>query len=337
LSKGLNKIKFPATVIETVIGMEGSMSKYMPPSASASPRFAGIKTFMRLPNIRTYEDVDFAIVGIPFDTGCSYKNGARFGPDAIRTESTLMRNYNMNLDVDIYEYLSGIDYGDLNITPGYILETYKQIEEGLMPIIDNDIIPLAMGGDHSITLAELRAIYNKYGKVALVHFDSHLDTWDQYWGQKYAHGTPFRRAVEEGLLDTDHSIQVGIRGSQYGPEDIQGSEDLGFEVLTANELHAIGIEEGIKRIADRVSDKKVFLTFDIDFVDPSMAPGTGTIEMGGFTGYETINLLHGLKGKDLVGADFVEVLPTIDQSGRTATMCANVMHEVLSMIALNKK
>ena len=313
------------------------MMKYQPPSASATPRFAGIKTFMRLPHVKTYEDVDFAVVGIPFDTGCCYKNGARFGPDAIRTASTLMRNYNMNLDVNIFDYLSGIDYGDIDITPGYILESYRQIEEGMMPLLEHDIVPLAMGGDHSITLAELRAVYRKYGPVALVHFDSHLDTWDQYWGQKYAHGTPFRRAVEEGLIATENSIQVGIRGSQYGPEDIKGSEELGFEVLTANELHQIGIAEGISRIADRAGDKKVFLTFDIDFVDPSMAPGTGTIEVGGFDGYETINLLHGLKGKEIVAADFVEVLPTIDPSGRTAYMCANVMHEVLAMIALQKK
>jgi len=313
------------------------MVKYQPPSASAAPRFAGIKTFMRLPHVTTFEDVDFAIVGIPFDTGCCYKNGARFGPDAIRIESTLMRNYNMNLDVNIFDYLSGIDYGDITITPGYILESYRQIEEGLMPLLENDIVPLAMGGDHSITLAELRAICRKHGPVALVHFDSHLDTWDQYWGQKYAHGTPFRRAVEEGLINTEKSVQVGIRGSQYGPEDIRGSEELGFEVITANELHKIGIEEGAKIISDRVGKSKVFLSFDIDFVDPSMAPGTGTIEVGGFSGYETINLLHGLLDKELVGADFVEVLPTIDHTGRTAAMCANVMHEVLAMIALSRK
>ncbi|MBN7773191.1 agmatinase [Clostridium aminobutyricum] len=311
--------------------------KYQPPSASASPRFAGIKTFMRLPHVKTTEDVDFAIVGIPFDTGCCYKNGARFGPDAIRISSTLMRNYSMNLDINIFDYLSGVDYGDLDITPGYILESYKQIEEGLQPIIDAGVVPFAMGGDHSITLAELRAVAKKHGPVALVHFDSHLDTWDQYWGQKYAHGTPFRRACEEGLIDTEHSIQVGIRGSQYGPEDVQGSIDLGFDVLTANELHKIGIEEGVKRIQKRVGEAKTFLTFDIDFVDPSMAPGTGTIEVGGFDGYETMTLIQGLRDVNLVATDFVEVLPTIDPSGKTAYMCANVMHEVISILALQKK
>lgn len=311
--------------------------KYQPPSASASPRFAGIKTFMRLPHVKTTEDVDFAIVGIPFDTGCCYKNGARFGPDAIRISSTLMRNYSMNLDVNIFDHLSGVDYGDLDITPGYIIESYKQIEEGLWPMIDAGVVPFAMGGDHSITLAELRAVAKKHGPVALVHFDSHLDTWDQYWGQKYAHGTPFRRACEEGLIDTEHSIQIGIRGSQYGPEDVQGSIDLGFEVLTANELHQIGIAEGVKRIQQRVGEAKTFLSFDIDFVDPSMAPGTGTIEVGGFNGYETMTLIQGLKDINLVATDFVEVLPTIDPSGKTAYMCANVMHEVISILALQKK
>lgn len=311
--------------------------KYAPPSASASPRFAGIKTFMRLPHVITTEEVDFAIVGIPFDTGCCYKNGARFGPDAIRISSTLMRNYSMNLDVNIFDHLSGIDYGDIDITPGYILESYKQIEEGLQPIIDAGVVPLAMGGDHSITLAELRAVVKKHGPVALVHFDSHLDTWDQYWGQKYAHGTPFRRACEEGLIDTAHSIQIGIRGSQYGPEDVQGSIDLGFEVLTANELHKIGMEEGVKRIQKRVGTAKTFLTFDIDFVDPSMAPGTGTIEVGGFSGFETMTLIQGLRDVNLVAADFVEVLPIIDQSGKTAYMCANVMHEVISILALQRR
>ena len=313
------------------------MTKYQPPSASAAPRFSGIKTFMRLPHIKTTKDIDFAILGIPFDTGCCYKNGARFGPDAIRIASTLMRNYSMNLDVNIFDYLSGVDYGDLDITPGYILESYKQIEEGLMPLVDANVVPIAMGGDHSITLAELRAVAKKHGPVALVHFDSHLDTWDQYWGQKYAHGTPFRRACEEGLIDTAHSIQVGIRGSQYGPEDVQGSIDLGFEVLTANELHIIGIEEGVKRIQKRVGSAKVFLSFDIDFVDPSMAPGTGTIEIGGFTGYETMTLIQGLKDFNIIAMDLVEVLPVIDPSGMTAYMASNVMHEVISILALQKK
>ena len=312
------------------------MIKYQPPAIS-SPRFAGIKTFMRLPNVNTTQDVDFAIIGAPFDTGASYKTGARFGPTAIREASTLMRNYSMNLDVNIFDHLSGIDFGDVNVTPGYIHESYKQIEEGIQPFVDAGVVPIVMGGDHSITLAELRAVAKKHGPVALVHFDSHLDTWDNYWGMKYTHGTPFRRACEEGLIDTAHSIQVGIRGSQYGPEDVQGSIDLGFDVLTANELHKIGIEAAVERIQKRVGDAKVFLSFDIDFVDPSMAPGTGTIEVGGFTGFETMTLIQGLKDVNIIAMDLVEVLPTIDPSGMTAYMAANVMHEVISILALQRK
>ena len=311
-------------------------SKYKPPEITG-PRFAGIKTFMRLPNIKTTEEVDVAIVGVPFDTGASYKTGARFGPTAIREASTLMRNYSMNLDINIFDYLSCIDYGDIDITPGYIHETYKQIEEGLQPLVNAEIVPVVLGGDHSITLAELRAVAQKYGPVALVHFDSHLDTWDNYWGMKYTHGTPFRRACEEGLIDTQHSIQVGIRGSQYGPEDVQGSIDLGFEVITANELHEMGIKEGIRRIQNRAGKAKTFLSFDIDFIDPSMAPGTGTIEVGGFTGYEGMTLIQGMKDINIVAMDLVEVLPTIDPAGITAYMAANLIHEVISVIACQKK
>ena len=313
------------------------MPRYAPQSASKSPRFSGIRTFMRLPNVLDMQDVDFAIVGVPFDTGASYKTGARFGPSQIRETSTLQRNYSMNLDVNIFDYLSGVDYGDLPITPGYIHETYRQIEEGLTPILDAGVMPIVMGGDHSISLAELRAVAKKFGPVALVHFDSHLDTWDNYWGMKYTHGTPFRRACEEGLLDTAHSIQVGIRGSQYGPEDVQDSRALGFEVITANEMHEIGMKAVGERIRNRVKDAKTFFSFDIDFVDPAYAPGTGTIEVGGFTGYETISLIREMKDLHFVAADFVEVLPAIDPAGITSYMAANVMHEFIAALALQRK
>jgi agmatinase len=292
---------------------------------------------MRLPHVTTTDGVDFAVVGAPFDTGVCYKTGSRFGPTAIREASTLMRNYSLNLDVNIFDHLSGVDYGDISIIPGYIHESYNRIEEGLRPLLAAGIFPVVLGGDHSITLAELRAVKKKYGPVALLHFDSHLDTWDDYWGMKYTHGTPFRRACEEGLLDTAHSIQVGIRGSQYGPEDIQGSRELGLEVLTANELHAIGIAEGIRRIRERVGTARTFLSFDIDFVDPSMAPGTGTIEIGGFSGHETLTLLQSAKDANLVAMDLVEVLPGIDPSGKTAYMAANVIHDILAVLALQKK
>lgn len=313
------------------------MPKYAPPSASAAPRFSGIRTFMRLPNVTDMKDVDFAVVGIPFDTGASYKTGSRFGPSQIRESSTLMRNYSMNLDVNIFDHLSGVDYGDFPVTPGFIHESYKQIEDGLTPILQAGVIPLSMGGDHSITLAELRAVNKIHGPVALVHFDAHLDTWDDYWGMKYTHGTPFRRACEEGLIDTEHSIQIGIRGSQYGPEDVQGSRELGFEVVTANEMHEIGMKAVGEKIRNRVKDAKAFFSFDIDFVDPAYAPGTGTIEVGGFTGYETMSLVREIKDINFIAADFVEVLPTIDPAGITSHMVANVMHEFIAALALQRE
>jgi agmatinase len=301
------------------------------------PQFSGIKTFMRLPHVKTYDDIDFAVMGIPFDTGVTYKPGARFGPAAIREASVELNSYSLNLDVDIFDRLSGVDYGDIPVKPGFIHETYQEIEYSLLPFFENGIVPVVLGGDHSITLGELRAAAKKFGPVALVHFDSHQDTWDEFWGMKYTHGTPFRRACEEGLIDTKHSIQVGIRGSQHSYEDIKGAKDLGFHMLTANELHEIGIAEGISRIQERVGKAKAFLTFDIDFVDPSMAPGTGTIEVGGFTGYETLRLVRGLKGINLIGMDIVEVLPVIDPSGITACMAASIVHEVLSILALRKR
>ncbi len=314
------------------------MIKYKPSSNSTTlPSFSGIKTFMALPHLQVTEDVDFAIVGAPFDTASCNKTGARFAPDAIRFASNMTLSYNTSLNVDIFEHLSGIDYGDVSVLPGDVHESYRRIEHGLTPLIDANVFPVVIGGDHSITLAELRAVHKKHGKIALVHFDSHLDTWDDLWGAKYTHATPFRRACEEGLIDTAHSIQLGIRGSQYGPQYMQDSLDLGFEVIRADELHEIGIKECIKRIVDRVGDAKAFLTFDIDFVDPSAAPGTGTIEVGGFTSYESISLIRGLKDINFVAMDLVEVLPSFDQSGRTAFLAANIINELLSVLALQRR
>lgn len=313
------------------------MTKYVPEDALNSPRFSGIKTFMRLPNIKTNEDIDFAIVGIPFDTACTFRTGSRFGPSAIREMSVTLRPYNMNLNVNIAEELSGVDYGDIPVIPGFIEDSYKNIEEGIAPLINNNVIPISLGGDHSITLAELRAVAKKYGPVALVHFDSHMDTVDSYFGKKYNHGTPFKRAWEEGLIDTSHSIQIGIRGNLYSPDGIKDSEKIGFKVITANEMHEIGLDKVGKQIRERVGDKKVFFTFDIDFVDPAYAPGTGTIEVGGFTSYETLKLIRETKDLNFVGFDIVEVLPAYDPSQITAFLAANVAHEFLSIIALNKR
>lgn len=313
------------------------MIKYKPADSQTSPRFCGVRTFMRLPHVQTVDDIDFAVIGVPFDTGASLKVGARFGPEAIRSSSIILKPYNMFLDVNIFKHCSGVDYGDLPVVPGYIEDSNQVIAQSLSPLVEKGVIPVLLGGDHSITLPELRAIAKTHGQVALIHFDSHTDTLDKYFGRSYNHGTPFRRAVEENLLDVDHSIQIGLRGQQYQPGDLEESKRLGFDTLTSEEVHAAGPHKVIERIQNRVRDTKAFVTFDIDFVDPAYAPGTGTPEVGGFTSAETLRLIRGLKGINMVGFDVVEVLPAYDPSQITALLAANIAYEFISLIALSKK
>jgi agmatinase len=313
------------------------MKGYRPVDPRESPRFAGIKTFMRLPHIKTTEGVDVALVGVPFDTGASYRVGARFGPEAIRSVSALLRHHNEVLDVSIFDHCSVVDYGDLPVNPGYIEDSYKMIEEGLLPILDGGVTPIMLGGDHSVTLPELRAMAKTHGPVALIHFDSHTDTGDKRFGRKYTHGTPFRRAVEEELILVDHSIQAGMRGSVYSRDSLDDARKMGFDLVTSVEAQERGIDELIRRIRDRAGDAKAFVTFDIDFVDPAYAPGTGTPEVGGFTSSEALRVVRGLRDLDLVGFDLVEVLPQYDPSQITALLAANIVYEFISLIALRKK
>jgi agmatinase len=313
------------------------MVKYRPVDPRESPRFAGIKTFMRLPHVTTTEGVDVAVVGVPFDTGASYRVGARFGPEAIRSVSALLRHHNEVLDVSIFDHCSVVDYGDLPVNPGYIDDSYKMIEEGLLPILDGGVTPIMLGGDHSVTLPELRAMVKTHGPVALIHFDSHTDTGDKRFGRRYTHGTPFRRAVEEGLILVDHSIQAGMRGSVYSRDSLDDARNMGFDLVTAVEAQEQGIDELVRRIRDRVGDAKAFVSFDIDFVDPAYAPGTGTPEVGGFTSSEALRVVRGLKGLNLIGFDLVEVLPQYDLSEVTALLAANIVYEFISLIALRKK
>lgn len=312
------------------------MGKYVPINSLHSPRFCGVKSFMRLPNIRTTDDVDFVIVGLPFDTGATYRAGARFAPGAIRENSVFFKNYNEELDIHIFDYLSGVDYGDVDITPGFIEESYKKIEEDLTEIFAKNVVPICMGGCHSVTLPELRALCKTQGPVALIHFDSHSDTFDTYLDQKYCHATPFRRAVEEGLLLTENSIQVGLRSPLYSKSEYEESTGLGLEYITGSQLHRMGIQECVKRIRDRVKDAPVFLTFDIDFLDPAYAPGTGTPEVGGFTSWEAMEIVRGLRGLNFKGFDLVEVLPAYDQANITALAGAAMMWEFISLLACKK-
>ncbi len=313
------------------------MNKYKPADPIKSPRFSGIKTFMRLPYTQTIEKVDFAIIGVPSDAGASFRTGQREGPAAIRKVSALLRHHNPVLEISPFEYISGFDYGDLPVVPGYIEEGYKRIEEGLIPIVESGIIPILLGGDHAITLPELRAINGKHGPVSLIHFDSHSDTVDEYFGKPYNHGTPFKRAVEENLLLVENSIQVGLRGSIYSGDHLEIPKRLGFDVITSSEIRETGLKEVTQHIRNRAGETKVFVSFDIDFVDPAYAPGTGTPEIGGFTSGEALELVRGLKGLNFVGFDLVEVLPALDPSEITSLLASNIVYEFISLLALNKK
>ncbi|MCI2059200.1 MAG: agmatinase [Oscillibacter sp.] len=308
-----------------------------PASALSSPRFCNTGTFMRMPRMKDVENPDFVIVGIPFDTAASYRTGARFGPAAIRSISAMIKPNNVLMGVNVLEGLKGADYGDVNITPGYILPTYDAIEEELQPIVNAGIVPISLGGDHSITLAELRAVAKKFGPVSLVHFDSHADICDEVFGQKYNHGTPFRRALEEGLIDPSHSIQVGMRGSLYDPDEHKLAAQLGFKLIPGHKVREMGFDAVAQQIIQRVERRPVFLTFDIDFVDPAYAPGTGTPEVGGFTSWETLSMLRQLKDLNFAGFDVVEVLPAFDSGEITAYMAANICFEFISMLAVQKK
>ncbi len=313
------------------------MKDYKPITPQQLPKFAGIKTYMRLPHCRTIEGIDFAVVGVPWDGATSYRTGQRMAPEAIRKVSVALRPYNLALDVGIFEHCSGVDYGDLTVVPGYIEETYARIETELIPLVEAGVMPVIMGGDHSITLPELRAIARVRGPVALLQFDSHTDTNDQYFGKPYYHGSPFRRAIEEKLLIPENSIQVGMRGSVYSKDAYDESRNLGFTLATMADVRQMGLPALIERIRNRVGPAKVFVSFDIDAVDPAYAPGTGTPEPGGFTSGEVIDLMHGLTGLDFVGFDLVEVLPDYDNADLTALLAANIIYEFLSLIAVNKK
>lgn len=276
-----------------------------PASALSSPRFCNMGTFMRMQKVDTAEGLDFAIAGAPFDTGSSFRSGSRFGPNAIRNISAMMKPNNVIMQVNIMESLKGGDIGDFNITPGYIHPSYDAIEKGVAGILEKNACPIVLGGDHAITLAELRAVAKKYGPVALVHFDSHSDLCDEVFGQKYNHGTPFRRAIEEGLIDPSHSIQIGMRGSLYDPNEHKMAAELGMKLIPAHKVREMGLPALIETAIERVGDKPCFLTFDIDFIDPAYAPGTGTPEVGGFTSLEGLELVRALKDLNFVGFDIV--------------------------------
>lgn len=316
------------------------MEKFVPANSFESPRFCGVRTFMRLPHISDIvgKEVDFAIVGAPFDTGASFRVGTRFAPEHIRGASVLLRPYNPIQDINIFDYLSGVDYGDAPVVPGYIEDSYQKIAKTIYGIAKEGTVPIVLGGDHSISLANLRGVSSQHGELCLIHFDSHADTWDSYFEKPYTHGTPFRRATEEKIIDPHHSIQIGMRGPLYEPGDWQDSERMGFTVLPTHVAKEMSADEIAATIKKTVGDRKVFLTFDIDFVDPAYAPGTGTPEAGGFSSYETLKILRKLTDLNIVGYDLVEVLPAYDQPAEiTSFLAAAIIYEFITAIAMRKR
>jgi agmatinase len=289
---------------------------------------------MGLPLKQDFAEEDFCIVGVPFDTATTNRPGCRFGPRAIREFMGGFSRYNQDADYQ-YDNLSGMDYGDISVLPGYTEESLELIYEGVKTVLDAGVTPIVLGGDHLITYAELRAYCETYGPVAMIHFDSHNDTSD--YSEKYSHGTPFRRAIEDGFLDPTHSIQVGIRG-YIDTYRMNYAAELGMEIITARELHRIGITEAARRIREQVGDTPCIVTFDIDFLDPAAAPGTGTPVTGGFTTYEAMELLRqALPGLDIKGFDMVEVMEDYDPGHITALAASHIIVQFLVALSKNKE
>jgi agmatinase len=309
--------------------------RYSPPDASDAPRYTGIRTFARAPHVTDPEGVDAAIVGVPFDTATSMRPGARFGPAGIRDASLLLRPWNTVQQVDVFGALSLADLGDLHVTPGNAERTTAQIAAQLEPVIRAGAVPLVLGGDHSIVLGELRAHAAVHGPLAVVLLDAHADTWEQYYGERYFHGTPFKRALEEGLIDPHRSFLAGMRGSLYAASDLDEPRSWGFEIVSTNELRGWTPEQYAARVRERVGDGPAYFSFDIDVIDPAFAPATGTPEVAGLLPHEALAFLRSLRGLSFTGFDLVEVAPPYDtQAQVTALTAANLAYELLTLRAL---
>ena len=303
-----------------------------PLGGNAMPRSGGIATMMRLPHAPSAAGLDACFVGVPFDLGTSNRSGARLGPRHVRAESVLLRPYNMATRAAPFDSLQVADIGDVAINPYNLLDSIRRIEEAYDGILAHDCVPISLGGDHTVTLPILRAIARKHGPVALVHVDAHADVNDTMFGEKIAHGTPFRRAVEEGLLQCEYVTQIGLRGTGYEAEDFDWCRRQGFTVVQVEECWNRSLAPLAAQIRERVGDRPVYVSFDVDGIDPAFAPGTGTPEIGGLTVSQGLEIVRGLRGLNIVGADVVEVAPAYDNAGVTSLLAANLAFEMLCVL-----
>jgi len=303
-----------------------------PLGGNAMPRFGGITTFMRLPGNRSLAELDVAVVGVPFDLGTSNRPGARFGPRGIREESVLLRPYNMATRAAPFDKLRIDDTGDVATNPYNLADSITRIESHFDDLLDHDLITVTMGGDHTVALPILRAMRKKHGPVGMVHVDAHTDINDTMFGEKIAHGTPFRRAVEEDLLDCQRVVQIGMRGTGYAADDFDWSREQGFRVVQIEECWNKSLVPLMEEVRSKVSGGPVYLSFDIDGLDPAFAPGTGTPEVAGLTVPQALEIIRGCQGLELVGCDLVEVAPVYDASGTTSLTAANLLYEMMCVL-----
>jgi guanidinobutyrase len=296
------------------------------------PRFAGPSTMMRLPYQPTAKGLDACFIGVPLDIGASNRSGTRHGPRQIRAESSMLRPYNMATRAKPFESLQVADVGDVAINTFSLKKSVEIIEEDYDEILSHSAIPLTLGGDHTLTLGILRAMKKIHGPVALVHVDAHADVNDEMFGEKIAHGTPFRRAVEEGLLACEKVYQIGLRGSGYSPQDFDWPRQQGFNVIEAEKCWYKSLSPLMEQVRAGIGGHPVYLTYDIDSLDPAFAPGTGTVEVGGLTTWQALEIIRGCRGLNIVGGDLVEVSPPFDPSGNTALIGANFLFEMLCVL-----
>ncbi|MGN6167970.1 MAG: agmatinase [Solirubrobacteraceae bacterium] len=296
-----------------------------------------MRTYARCPLSHDWAGADVAVVGVPFDTATSFRPGARYGPAAIREMSLMMRRWHPVLEVDVFDTLSVIDGGDVDTVPGNAERTTAMIAEQLAPVIEAGAVPLVLGGDHSVVLGELRAHARQHGPLGVILLDAHADTWDSYWGERYTHGTPFRRALDEGLIDPRRSLLAGMRGSLYAAADYEQPRESGFEIVSCEELRTWTAQRYAERVRERLRDGPAYLSFDIDVMDPAVAPATGTPEISGLLPHEAQAFLRALAGVQFVGFDVVEVSPTYDGPGQvTALTAATIAFEMLALTAVGK-